>query len=122
LDAALARLGSYDWLIFTSANALRFTWQRWPAGAAPAALERPRVVAVGGQTARALEALGFLVARVPEREDQDGLLEALADLAPGTRLLFPQAAGGRDTLATALRARGCLVDVVPASQTAPRAE
>jgi uroporphyrinogen III methyltransferase/synthase len=123
LDAGLSDLASYDWLLFTSANALRFAWQRWPASApAPAALSRPQVAAVGAQTARALAELGFRVARVPAQEDQDGLLAALADLPAGTRLLFPQAAGGRDTLASALRARGCTVDVVPASQTVARAD
>ncbi len=120
LDSALACLTGYDWLIFTSANAVRFTWQRWPAGGAPPAGARPRVAAVGQETSRALQALGFAVACVPALESQDGLLAALGDLPAGTRLLFPQAAGGRDTLASALRARGCTVDVVPASRTVAR--
>jgi uroporphyrinogen III methyltransferase / synthase len=122
LDSALARLPGYDWLVFTSANAVRFTWGRWPAALAPGALENPRLAAVGAETARALQALGFRVARVPELESQDGLVAALGDLPPASRVLFPQALGGRETLAATLRERGCIVDVVPASQTRPRSD
>jgi uroporphyrinogen III methyltransferase/synthase len=122
LDAAFARLDSYSWLVFTSANAVRFAGRRWPTTVTPAALESPRIAAVGVETARALEALGFRVACLPELEDQDGLLIALGELPVGTRILFPQAIGGRDTLASVLRGRGCTVDVVPASQTVPRSD
>jgi uroporphyrinogen-III synthase len=120
LDRALARLTDYQWLVFTSANAVRFTISRWPAASAPASLSSPQVAAVGARTARALTDLGFAVARIPELENQDGLIAAFDDLPPGTRVLFPQALGGREALPDALRARGCTVDVVPASQTIAR--
>jgi uroporphyrinogen-III synthase len=124
LDEALARLGEYDWLVFTSAAAVRFALARLPTGLSLHALSRPRVAAVGRETARALEEHGASVALVPEEERQDGLAAALGDaiggLAPGTRVLFPQAVGGRDELRNALLAHGCIVDVVPASQTVPR--
>jgi uroporphyrinogen-III synthase len=126
LDEALARLTEYDWLVFTSAAAARFSLARLPAGVALAALQRPRVAAVGRETARALEDGGAKVALVPEDERQvsEGLAAVLGDalggLVPGTRVLFPQAVGGREELRNALLARGCIVDVVPASQTVPR--
>jgi uroporphyrinogen-III synthase len=124
LDEAVARLTEYDWLVFTSAAAARFTLGRLPAGLVLRALPRPRVAAVGRETARVLEEQGAAVALVPEDERQDGLAAALGDAigrpAPGTRVLFPQAVGGREELRNALLARGCIVDVVPASQTVPR--
>jgi uroporphyrinogen-III synthase len=127
LDEALARLPEYDWLVFTSAAAARFTLGRLPSGLTlrtGGALSRPRVAAVGRETARVLEAQGAAVALVPEDERGEGLATALGDavgrLAQGTRVLFPQAVGGREELRNALLARGCIVDVVPASQTVPR--
>jgi uroporphyrinogen III methyltransferase/synthase len=122
LDEALARLGEYAWLVFTSAAAVRFTLSRLGPGRTPAALQGLRVAAVGPETARALEESGLRVARIPEGSGQGGeaLAATLGDLHPGTRILFPQAVGGREELRNALHRRGCTVDVVPASQTVPR--
>jgi uroporphyrinogen III methyltransferase / synthase len=124
LDEALGRLREYDWLVFTSAAAARFALARLPPDASLRGASRPRVAAVGRETARVLEEGGAAVALVPEEERQDGLAAALGDavggLAPGTRVLFPQAVGGREELRDALLARGCIVDMVPASQTLPR--
>jgi uroporphyrinogen-III synthase len=122
LDEAFARLSEYHWLVFTSAAAARFALRRLAAGAVPAlaAADRPRVAAVGRETARAIEEHGLRVAVIPEDPRQEGLIDALGTLPPGTRVLFPRAIGGRDELRNALLARGCVVDVVPASQTVPR--
>ena len=119
LDEGYARLSSYDWLIFTSAVAARMACTRLPAAIDPANLDQPLVAAVGHETARALLERGFVVARIPEDQRQEGLIAAFGDLPAGTRLLFPQAVGGRDALTEALRSRGCVVDVVPASETVP---
>jgi len=120
LDEALARLDGYAWVVFTSAAAVEFCASRWPASHPPQGLGRPRIAAVGPATAAALSARGFSVAMVPEDQRQEGLLAGLSVLPPGTAVLFPQAVGGRSTLAGALGKRGIVVDVVPASRTVAR--
>ncbi|HEY0715409.1 MAG TPA: uroporphyrinogen-III synthase [Polyangia bacterium] len=114
LDHALAEIRTYDWLVFTSVNAVRFTLERL-------AERRPTtpIAAVGDETARALERAGLPPSLIPEIQSQEGLVSAFSDLPPGTRVLFPRALDGLDVLPKALAARGVLVDVVPASQTRP---
>jgi len=117
-DAAFATLATYAWVVLTSPSAVQFALQRHPAlGAALADARAPRVAAVGRETARALEQHGVPVALVPDDQRQEGLVAAFGALAPGTRVLFPQALGGRELLAEALSARGVIVDVVGISQT-----
>lgn len=120
LDAALDALGSYHWLVFTSPSAARFTLMR--ARDLPLRLRSPgapSVAAVGAETARTLADLGIAVAVVPDDQRQEGLVTALGTMAAGTRVLFPQALGGRELLRDHLVRRGAVVDVVPVSRTVP---
>jgi uroporphyrinogen III methyltransferase/synthase len=119
LDRALRQVGRYDWIIFTSKTAVLFTASRIEGGRFPTGSARPRVAAVGAETARALDEAGAHVDLVPSDHRQDGLIDAFRSLGNSARFLFPQALAGRDALAQALRDQGCQVDVVAAYQTAP---
>lgn len=116
LEAAMARLEQYDWLIFTSANGVRFFVERLKA---PAKSLRARLCAIGPATRRALEELGLKVDIMPREYVAESLVEAFAgqDLA-GRRMLLPRAAAARDVVPLALAARGAVVDVVEAYRTA----
>jgi len=130
MDAAIdrARAGDYGWAIFTSPSAVGFTLGRLTArGLTAQALAGVRLAAVGTETARALRAAGLDVALVPaaDQQRQEGLLEALVaalppPAAPGVRILFPQALGGRELVRDELARRGYAVDVVPVSRTIAR--
>jgi uroporphyrinogen-III synthase len=117
LDQALAQLARYDWIVFTSAAAVRFVASRLPGGQFLS--HSPQIAAVGSETARVLREVGARVDLVPPEQRQEGLAVAFRALSPGTRILFPRALEGQDTSVEALRGQGCQVDLVPAYQTVP---
>ena len=115
LDAAIAQLDTYDWLVFTSANGVRFFLERLDASAFDLRSLRARLAAIGPATAAALEALHLKTDLVPESFVAEALAEAFGkfDLA-GKRIMLPRAAAARDVLPEALRAMGAQVDVAAA--------
>jgi uroporphyrinogen-III synthase len=121
LDQAMARLDSYDWMVFTSQTAVGFFVSHLPTGQFQTGM-RTKMAAVGRSTAQAIERRGGRVALVATDSRQEGLADALRDLPPGARVLCPLAASGRLLLAQSLRARGCTVDVVTVYRTAPRTD
>lgn len=100
---------SYDWIVFSSANAVEaFASQL-------AHSPRARIATVGAATREAAEARSLTVAVTPDRYIAEALVQALdvEDLR-GKRILIPSAAVTRDVIAPALRERGASVDVVEA--------
>jgi uroporphyrinogen-III synthase len=124
LDAALARLASYDWLLFTSQSAVDRVCDRLTlaAGGAPSAPIPAHlcIAAVGEATAARLRERGLPVHLTPADARGEGLAAALLPhLKPGARLLLPRGDLADKRLPDALRAAGCLVDTVIAYRTAP---
>ena len=118
LQAALANAQHYDWLVFTSANAVRFCA---PHLAEPSALGSLRVACIGEATAEAAARAGLHIDVVPS----DRSLPAELALAMGAQgplrdasVLFPHAARAREALPLALEAAGAKVDSVEAYRTA----
>jgi uroporphyrinogen III methyltransferase/synthase len=118
LDCAIARLAEYDWLIFTSANGVRFFLDRLDRSTADLRSLRARICAIGPATRRVIEALHVKVDLMGEEYVAESLMEALAahDLE-GRRVLIPRAAVARDLLPAELARRGAKVDVVEAYRT-----
>jgi uroporphyrinogen-III synthase len=120
LVEAVARLGAYDWAVFTSANAVASLLAASGGTGLPAG-PRPRLAAVGPATGGALQAAGRAPDLIAEERVAEGLAEAL--IATGTlaggRVLWPRAAGARLALADALRAAGALVDAPEAYASEP---
>ncbi|SHE88359.1 uroporphyrinogen III methyltransferase / synthase [Desulfacinum infernum DSM 9756] len=119
LDRALSELQTYDWVIFTSVNGVRFFMERlFEAGKDVRALAGVKLAAIGPKTAEALEARGLRLDVVPGEYRAEGILQAMgADSVQGARILLPRAKVARDVLPETLRKWGALVDVVPAYET-----
>ncbi|HEX9035617.1 MAG TPA: uroporphyrinogen-III synthase [Ktedonobacterales bacterium] len=117
LDAAIAGLSDYDWLVFTSVNGVAAFAARLAAtGRGWDARGRARVAAIGPATARALEARGVGVDLTPDEYIAEGILDGLGNVA-GQRLLLARADIARRALADGLRLRGAVVDEVAAYRT-----
>lgn len=110
--------GRYDWVAFTSANAVEALM-----GCLRDARSfgRTSVAAIGPGTSRALEGVGVRPDLIPDRSVAEGLLESFRDPADGDRfVLLPQADRARATLASGLASAGWGVDVVEAYRTVTR--
>jgi uroporphyrinogen-III synthase len=117
LREAACRLDSYDWILFSSANAVSALLSEC-GGTAP--LPQTRIAVVGSATKEAVERHGWRVDLMPEEFVAERLAELLSlPSFEGQRVLFPSAAVTRDVLPRALRDAGAIVDVVEAYRTAP---
>ncbi|MDQ2833044.1 MAG: uroporphyrinogen-III synthase [Acidobacteriota bacterium] len=132
LDASIAQLPSYDWLVFTSANAVQAFAERRAlllhTGAhelehAGSRAQLPKVAAIGQATARAVRGIGFPVDLIPLQYVAESLAESLAPHASGSDVLLVRAVEARDALPDRLRAAGARVTIAEAyrNQTPPGA-
>lgn len=124
LDAALAKLETFDWVLFTSVNGVEMFFERMAqTNTDRQALAKTQVGAVGPKTAAALERHGVTVAAVAEEFVGEGLLQTLSDrLRQGQNILLPRANIARKNLPDALREMGCNVTEVEAYRTLAVAE
>ncbi len=111
VDDALVRLHQYDWLVFSSANGVRYLLNRLRERDFHVA-RFPRIAAIGPGTADELTRFGLRADLVPERFRAESLAEALARDAAGKRFLLARASRGRETLAERLTAAGAAVDQI----------
>ncbi len=109
VNALLNQLENFDWAVFISANAVEKMFSLWAA-------RRPwpdtlRVAAVGAATADALRERGVKNIVSPATQFDSEALLALPELQDlkARRVIIFRGAGGRETLAQTLTARGAQV-------------
>lgn len=125
LDAAVARLAAFDWIAFTSANAVRAVEAACRRTGAPATLP-PGVASVGSATTAEIARL-FPHASVPLQPTADFRAEGLADAfrsqaVRGRSVFLPLSSKARDTLARELQRQGAVVSAVTAYRTVTRSD
>jgi uroporphyrinogen III methyltransferase/synthase len=122
VDAALARLGEFDWLVFSSANGVRYFLDRAsekgtqlfsrPEAGKRAASPFPNLAAIGPGTADELIRYGLRADLIPRQFRAEALADALGGEGRWRRFLLVRASRGREILAQQLRAAGALVEQV----------
>lgn len=117
LEVAVAHAaeGRYDWVAFTSPNAVEAV----AAVADVGLLDGVSLAVLGKGSAEALRKHGLEPALVPERSTAKGLAGALAATSPAGRLLLPRADIASAGLPRALQEAGWTVDEVEAYRTLP---
>jgi uroporphyrinogen III methyltransferase/synthase len=136
LDASIDRIGSYHWLIFTSANGFRFFIQRFRAKDRDVRdLKGIKLCAIGTKTAEAMGNYGLKVDLLPEEFNAEGLINAIVQehagrnnatshhtkvtpsLLKGVRILLPRAEIAREIFPQKVRELGGEIDTPVAYRT-----
>lgn len=115
----LERPERWDWIVFVSANAVRYACRlgdRWrnPPG-------QVRLAAIGPGTAESLRSIGLTVDLTPKAQfNSEALLDSteLQDLE-GAKILIVRGSGGRELIADTLRARGAAVEYAEVYRRVP---
>jgi uroporphyrinogen III methyltransferase/synthase len=120
LVEAVANLGGYDAVLFTSRNGvLRFFEEIARQGGDARRFGGAKVAAIGPATSAELARFGIRPDIVPSEFRGEALASELlaAGIREGARVLLPRAAVARDVLPETLKSAGAKVDVVPAYRT-----
>jgi uroporphyrinogen-III synthase len=118
LDEALNRIETFDWVMFTSPNGVRFFLKRMDELGIKRSRLTARLAAVGPRTAAVLRENGLTVSVLPAEFVAEGLLDSLRGrLKAGETVLLPRADIARKTLPEELSRLGLYVTEVDAYDT-----
>jgi uroporphyrinogen III methyltransferase/synthase len=140
LDRAIEHVHDYDWLIFTSANGVKYFFSRlFEKGVDIRELKGIKVCAIGSKTEAAVNRFGLKVDMVPEEFNAEGLIDAFikevrsqesgvrsgnknpeensspltphTSLLKGLKFLLPRAEVAREIFPEKVRELGGIIDV-----------
>src|SRR5918995_16518 len=119
LDAATAEAGTYDWIVFTSANGVDFFMRRLMASGDIRDLKGVKIVAIGPATSDRLARHGLRVDLEPAESRAEAIVQSLREMGDikGKRFLLPRADIAREVLPEELRKSGADVTEVTAYRT-----
>jgi uroporphyrinogen III methyltransferase / synthase len=120
LDRAIKRVGSFDWIIFTSAMGVESFIERLKSrGSDIRALGRASIAAIGPATAAKVADYAIRVAAIPDEYRAEEIVSAIGSKRiRGKRFLIPRAEVAREALPEILRDQGAKeVVVAPAYRT-----
>lgn len=126
LDRSIDQVDTYDWLIFTSANGVKYFFLRlFEKGVDVRELKGLKICAIGTKTEAAVNQFGIKVDLVPEEFSAEGLINAFIQQGEkisgsqtpsaiplqGIRFLLPRAEIAREVFPEKVRELGGIIDV-----------
>ncbi len=118
VDAAIERIGEFDWVVFSSVHGVRFFVNRvWERCKDLRALAGPSIAAIGPGTAAALERYFLRADLLPKEFRAEALAQSLMVRSGGGKFLLIRASRGRDVLPQMLTQAGAEVEQVVAYQS-----
>ncbi|WP_158736678.1 uroporphyrinogen-III synthase [Alteribacillus sp. YIM 98480] len=110
---------SFDWIVFTSANAVRF-FQEALKESETAFIHNVHIAAVGQKTAEALKKAGWQIDLMPDHFYAEELAERLRNKTNfGDHILWPKSSRARNVIPSVLKDTGALVTEMPLYTSAP---
>lgn len=117
LDRAIDQLATYNWVIFTSVNAVGYFYRHLrEKGKDTRSLGNARICAVGPKTVAALDQIGICADYIPSQH-RGSILAAELKGVEGQKILLPRASIAADDLPNDLQDRGAIVDAIPIYET-----
>jgi uroporphyrinogen III methyltransferase/synthase len=118
LDAEIARVSRFEWLVLSSTNAVDALFDRLAAAGLDArALATSKIAAVGAATADRLWDRGIRADFAPSKATGEDLAKELPGDLAGKAMLIPSAAESGEALLRVLSGRGAIVVAPPAYET-----
>lgn len=124
LDDCIGRIRTYNWLIFTSSNGVKYFFTRlFGKGIDIRELKGLKICAIGAKTAAEVGKFGLIVELVPEEFRAEGLIDAFVKeigdrggatpplLFKGVKFLLPRAEVAREIFPEKVREMGGEIDV-----------
>ena len=117
LGRAIAQLSTYNWVIFTSVNAVEYFYRHLRENSKDTrSFGNARICAVGQKTVAALDQIGIRADYVPSQY-RGAILATELEGVKGQKILLPRASIAADDLPNGLRDRGAIVDAIPIYET-----
>lgn len=119
LEKAIENLPSYDWLVFTSVNGVKFFFEKlFKKGLDVRALSNVRTACIGPATAERLLGFGVNSDIIPKSYRAESVVDAFQEMnMEGKKVLLPRALEARPVLPVELSKMGAIVDEITTYRT-----
>lgn len=117
VDEAIRAIKNFDFIIFTSANAVKIFYSRISEIRTKSDSGFVKVICVGNKTKTICEQLGIIVNFIPDDFSSEGIINKFRDILTGRKILYPRSSIGRKDIITQLELLGNEITAVDIYRT-----